>query len=37
MCAPGVPELMAEFQSNSEALSSFVVSVFVLGYAIGPM
>ncbi|KAK1525828.1 uncharacterized protein CCOS01_08246 [Colletotrichum costaricense] len=37
MCAPGVPDMMAEFHSESKVLSSFIVSIFVLGYAIGPI
>ncbi|UNI24815.1 hypothetical protein JDV02_010535 [Purpureocillium takamizusanense] len=37
MFAPGVPQLMAEFQSTSSELASFCVSVYVLGYATGPM
>lgn len=37
MFAPGVPELMREFQNNSSTLGSFVVSIYVLGFAAGPM
>jgi MFS family permease len=37
MVAPGVPELMAEFRSSSTTLSAFCVSVYVLGFAAGPM
>ncbi|KAH7034290.1 major facilitator superfamily domain-containing protein [Macrophomina phaseolina] len=37
MFAPGVPDLMAEFHSDSELLSGFVVSVYVLGFAVGPL
>lgn len=37
MFAPGVPELMVEFQNNSRTLGSFVVSIYVLGFAAGPM
>ncbi|KAH8816552.1 MFS transporter [Xylogone sp. PMI_703] len=37
MFAPGVPLLMEEFHSTSIELSSFVVSVYVLGFAIGPL
>ncbi|KAF4977116.1 hypothetical protein FZEAL_6304 [Fusarium zealandicum] len=37
MFAPGVPELMAEFGSTSSELASFCVSVYVLGFAAGPM
>lgn len=35
--APGVPELMREFNSDNELLSGFVVSVYVLGFAVGPL
>jgi len=37
MFAPGVPELMKEFKSDNVELASFVVSVYVLGFAIGPL
>ena len=37
MFAPGVPELMVEFGSASRTLASFVVSVYVLGFAFGPL
>lgn len=37
MFAPGVPELMVEFKSDSSELASFCVSVYVLGFAAGPM
>ncbi|KAJ4424524.1 hypothetical protein N0V82_000848 [Gnomoniopsis sp. IMI 355080] len=37
MFAPGVPELMAEFNSSNVLLADFVVSVYVLGFAIGPL
>ncbi|KAF4827051.1 Efflux pump radE [Colletotrichum tropicale] len=35
--APGVPELMKEFKNDSPYLASFVVSVYVLGFAAGPL
>lgn len=35
--APGVPDLMADFGSRSNLLASFVVSVYVLGFAFGPL
>lgn len=35
--APGVPDLMADFRSQSNLLASFVVSVYVLGFAFGPL
>lgn len=36
MFAPGVPQLMREFHSDSSLLASFVVSVFLLGFVAGP-
>jgi hypothetical protein len=35
--APGVPLVMEEFKSNSSLLEGFVVSVYVLGFAFGPL
>lgn len=35
--APGVPQLMADFRSDSSVLAAFVVSVYVLGFAFGPL
>jgi multidrug resistance protein len=37
MFAPGVPALMHEFKSKNTMIASFVVSIFILGFAIGPM
>ncbi|KUJ18818.1 bicyclomycin resistance protein [Mollisia scopiformis] len=37
MFAPGVPQLMTEFRSDNIELASFVVSVYVLGFAVGPL
>ncbi|PLB44946.1 MFS general substrate transporter [Aspergillus steynii IBT 23096] len=37
MFAPGVQEVMDEFQSTSQPMSSFVVSVYLLGFAFGPL
>lgn len=37
MFAPGVPEVMKEFKSDNEQLASFVVSIYILGYAFGPL
>ena len=37
MFAPGVGEVMKEFHSTNSALASFVVSVYLLGYAFGPL
>lgn len=35
--APGVPQVEEEFHSNSSAISSFMVSVYVMGSALGPL
>ncbi|KAL6719560.1 hypothetical protein ACLMJK_003802 [Lecanora helva] len=37
MLAPGVPQLMREFNSTNPQLSTFVVSIDVLGLAVGPL
>ncbi|KUJ12853.1 MFS general substrate transporter [Mollisia scopiformis] len=37
MFAPSVPSVMMEFRSTSTTLSTFVVSVYVLGNATGPL
>ncbi|KAF2765147.1 rade putative MSF transporter [Teratosphaeria nubilosa] len=37
MFAPGVPEVMQEFKSNNDLLATFVVSVYILGFAMGPL
>lgn len=37
MFAPGVPLLMEDFGSDSDTLAGFVVSVYVLGFAFGPL
>lgn len=37
MFAPGVPQVMAEFHVSSPILATFVVSVFILGFAFGPL
>ncbi len=36
MFAPGVAEVMKEFNITSSMLGSFVVSVYILGYSFGP-
>lgn len=37
MFAPGIPLVMAEFKSTNDSLASFAVSVYLLGYAFGPL
>ena len=33
MFAPGVPQVLRDFDTNNESLATFVVSVFILGFA----
>jgi hypothetical protein len=35
MIAPGVPNIMRDFKSTNETVASFIVSIYVLGYALG--
>ena len=35
--APGVPQAMSHFHSNDSAESSLLVSVYVIGLAVGPL
>lgn len=37
MIAPATPLVMKEFSSTNTTLASFVVSIYVLGYAVGPL
>ncbi|KAK9245626.1 major facilitator superfamily domain-containing protein [Lipomyces tetrasporus] len=37
MFAPGVPSLMEEFNESNSTLASFVVSIYILGFALGPL
>ncbi|MCJ1393969.1 hypothetical protein MMC18_006846 [Xylographa bjoerkii] len=37
MFAPGVPQVLTDFKSDDALLGSFVVSVYILGYATGPL
>lgn len=37
MFAPGVPGVLEDFDSSSVILASFVVSVYLIGYAFGPL
>ncbi|KAK4555722.1 hypothetical protein LTR86_006942 [Recurvomyces mirabilis] len=37
MFAPGVPDVLRDFGTTSETLAAFVVSVYILGYAVGPL
>ncbi|KAF2212828.1 hypothetical protein CERZMDRAFT_121117 [Cercospora zeae-maydis SCOH1-5] len=35
--APGVPQLMQEFDNSSKTMATLVVSVYILGFAFGPL
>jgi multidrug resistance protein len=35
--APGVPQILEEFHTSSQELATFVVSVYVLGFGVGPL
>ncbi|KAL5329826.1 hypothetical protein ACEPPN_003345 [Leptodophora sp. 'Broadleaf-Isolate-01'] len=37
MFAPAVPDMMKDFQTDSPAMASLVVSVYVIGFALGPL
>jgi MFS family permease len=37
MFAPGIPQVLEEFGSTSNTLATFLVSIFVLGFAFGPL
>lgn len=37
MFAPGITQVLRDFNSTSSVLSSFVVSVYILGFAFGPL
>ncbi len=37
MVAPAVPLVMSEFNSTNDTIASFIVSIYVLGYALGPL
>jgi MFS family permease len=37
MFSPAIPNVMQDFGVSSEVLGSFSVSMFILGYAIGPL
>jgi multidrug resistance protein len=37
MLVPGVDLLMDDFRTTSDTFATFVVSIFVLGFALGPM
>ena len=37
MVAPAVPLIMKEFHSTDSTVASFIVSIYILGYALGPL
>ncbi|OHF00731.1 major facilitator superfamily transporter [Colletotrichum orchidophilum] len=37
MFAPGIPKIMVEFGETSATIATFVVSVYILGFAFGPL
>ncbi|ORY59721.1 polyamine transporter 3 [Pseudomassariella vexata] len=37
MFAPGIPGIMVEFHSSSATTATFLVSIYVLGFAFGPL
>lgn len=37
MVAPAVPLIMREFHSTNSTIGSFIVSIYILGYAVGPL
>ncbi|KXH43778.1 major facilitator superfamily transporter [Colletotrichum nymphaeae SA-01] len=37
MFAPGIPKIMVEFHETSATVATFVVSVYILGFAFGPL
>jgi len=37
MFAPGVPELLHDFHNSNQTIGSFVVSIYLLGFCVGPL
>lgn len=37
MVAPAIPEMMRDFKTSDATIGSFIVSIYILGYAIGPL
>ncbi|EMD94343.1 hypothetical protein COCC4DRAFT_131598 [Bipolaris maydis ATCC 48331] len=35
--APGVPELLRDFHNTSDELATFIVSIYILGFCVGPL
>ncbi|KAI5364045.1 Putative major facilitator superfamily, MFS transporter superfamily [Septoria linicola] len=37
MFAPGVPDVLREFQTSAATIAELVVSIYILGFAVGPL
>ncbi|KAK3381948.1 major facilitator superfamily domain-containing protein [Podospora didyma] len=37
MFAPGIPKILVEFHETSTTVATFVLSIYVLGFAVGPL
>lgn len=37
MVAPAIPLIMKDFKSSNETIAAFIVSIYILGYALGPL
>lgn len=37
MFAPGIPSIMVEFRSTSSITATFILSIYILGFAFGPL
>jgi multidrug resistance protein len=37
MFAPGIPKIMAEFHSKDSTTATFILSIYILGFAFGPL
>ncbi|KAI1460339.1 MFS general substrate transporter [Annulohypoxylon moriforme] len=37
MFAPGIPSIMEEFHSSSSTVATFLLSIYILGFAFGPL
>ena len=37
MFAPGIPKIMAEFHQSSPTTATFILSIYILGFAFGPL
>jgi len=37
MFAPGIPKILAEFHESSKTTATFLLSIYILGFAFGPL